>query len=78
MIKLKVASRQKSPVRLCSDGSAVSIASINKLIELKMQELAKVAKSGLMEDLNIEQDTEIILDCGTVNINETELNNTIV
>lgn len=78
MIKLKVVSKQKSPFHLCAGRPTLSIGDVNKLIDKKLQKLAQVSHTGLMEDLDVAWDTEIILDCGTMNLILAELDETIL
>lgn len=78
MIKLKVTPRQKSPFHLCADRPTLTVSDVNRLIEIKLQELAQVSHTGLMEDLDIAWDSEIILDCGTIDCILAELDTTIL
>lgn len=78
MIKLKVRQTQQTPMHMHIDKPSLTVAQVNALIDAKLNELAAVAWSGLLSDLGVEWDTEIVLDCGTMDFPLAELDQTIL
>lgn len=78
MIKLKVQHNSSVPMHMHIDKPSLTAAQVNALIDAKMNELAAVAWTGLLSDLNSEWDMEIILDCGTMDFPLAELDKTIL
>jgi len=50
------------------DSETLSGASLEEILELSTEDLADVAKSGLIDDISIGNGTTLIFDCGNSNV----------
>lgn len=75
---MKMHTNHTSPFHVHVERPTLTVEDVNKLVEIKMQELATVARTGLFNDLNMEWNTEIVLDCGTMDIALAKLDETIL
>lgn len=78
MIKFKMHTNHSSPFHVHVERPTLTVEDVNELIENKLKDLALVAKTGLFSDLNTEWNTEIVLDCGTMDCVLAKLDETIL
>ena len=70
--------KSPAPLNMKTNRPTLSIEKVQEIVQAEVEKLALVAQTGLLSDLINEWDTEIIFDCGTMNITLAELDATIL